>query len=96
MNRYVTLLAALVLSQPVHASDARDMLVVAKYAGFCGAIIGIYNFQQATKMAGGDEFVARFIATEAARLGTTVEKIVANCQASIKSYDEIMAMPLGK
>ncbi len=44
-------------------------------------------FQSQTKMNGGDEFVERFLQTEAARLGTTVEERFKMCDKAISNYD---------
>jgi len=86
---------AIILMTPLSAvaddTQVEGILAMAKYAGFCGAIIGMYGFQKSTKMPGGDEFLARFVATEAARLGVTLDKLMENCRGSISGYDELMA-----
>lgn len=69
--------------------DPTEILVVAKFSGFCGAISQMHDFQQVTKMPGGDEFVSRFLATEAARLGLNVKKMLENCAHSAQIYDAL-------
>lgn len=81
-------------SSPISADDglsADGLLAMAKYAGFCGAIIGMHGFQQSTKMPGGDEFFSRFVNTEAARQGLSVQQMMTQCEASIAGYDKLMA-----
>lgn len=81
--------SAVLVSPPCFAQDAREVLVTAKYAGACGILTGILDFQRTTKMAGGDEFVARYWNTEAARLGMTVKEMVARCAQSVSLYDAL-------
>jgi len=57
------------------AISMQGILAAAKYAGACGILDSLIQFQKTTKMDGGDEFVARFWAVEAARLGLTVQEL---------------------
>ncbi len=47
-------------------------------------------FQESTKMLGGDEFILRFVNTEAARLGKTVPQFLSECQSSVAIYTKTM------
>lgn len=67
-----------------------EIIVASKATGMCGAIQQMVSFQESTKMTGGDEFIARFVSTEAARLGKTVPEFVAQCEAAISIYTETM------
>jgi hypothetical protein len=68
------------------------MMVVAKATGMCGALSQIIRFQDSTKMKGGDEFIMRFLNTEAARLGHTVDSFVGQCPDVIKKYKGYMEL----
>jgi len=67
-----------------------DLLIVAKATGMCGTIKQLTAFQESTKMPGGDEFILRFVNTEAARLGKTVPQFLSECQSSVGIYTKTM------
>lgn len=67
-----------------------DALITAKTTGMCGAIKQMTAFQESTKMPGGDEFIVRFIKTEAARLGKSLPEFLAQCETAVSSYMSIM------
>lgn len=69
--------------------SAQGMLVIAKMAGACGILDSMINFQKTTRMLGGDEFVARFWAVEATRLGLSVKELSDRCDQSIVAYDKL-------
>lgn len=71
--------------------DLLSLLVMAKGTGMCGVFSQMARFQESTKMEGGDEFVVRFISTEAARLGHTLESFLAQCADTTKEYNRIYA-----
>ena len=73
-------------------SEVIDMMVVAKATGMCGVFAQMLNFQSATKMPGGDEFILRFLSTEAARLGMTVEELTGQCPSTVKQYNLTMKL----
>jgi hypothetical protein len=73
-------------------SEIIGMMVVAKATGMCGVLSQMINFQQTTKMDGGDEFMIRFINTEAARLGKTLEVYVGDCPPIVEKYNGYMKM----
>lgn len=73
-------------------SEIIGMMVVAKATGMCGAVSQMINFQQTTKMDGGDEFIMRFLNTEAARLGKTVEAYVGDCPSIVEKYNGYMKL----
>ena len=69
-----------------------SMMVVAKATGMCGVLSQLVRFQETTKMKGGDEFVMRFLNTEAARLGHTVESYIGQCPSVIEKYKGYMEL----
>lgn len=64
------------------------LLAQAKMAGVCGTIKQMALFQESTKMAGGDEFLARYINTEMARLNLTSETFLKLCKQSVQTYEQ--------
>jgi hypothetical protein len=73
-------------------SEIIGMMVVAKATGICGVLSQMINFQETTKMSGGDEFIMRFLNTEAARLGKTVNDYVGDCPVIIEKYNGYMKL----
>jgi hypothetical protein len=69
-----------------------SMMVVAKATGMCGVLSQLVRFQETTKMKGGDEFVMRFLNTEAARLGHTVEFFIGQCPDIVEKYKGYMEL----
>jgi hypothetical protein len=78
--------------------DVQDLLILSKFSGVCGVMQQMVLFQQATKMLGGDEFIARFWRTEFARLGKSQEQFLKECELSIANYDKFykLAEPVVK
>ena len=78
----------------VHANEDNEplinLLVASKATGMCGNIQQMVAFQESTQMDGGDEFISRFVSTEAARLGKTVPEFVAQCDSAIAIYTQTM------
>lgn len=68
------------------APSIQAILVSAKFLGGCGILSQMAIFQDSTKMAGGNEFIIRFMSTEAARLGMTVDQYMAQCKKSAEIY----------
>ncbi len=68
------------------------MMVVAKATGMCGVLSQLVRFQETTKMKGGDEFIMRFLHTEAARLGHTVESYIGQCPSVVEKYKGFMEL----
>jgi hypothetical protein len=86
------MVSGLILTMPSSAEEEFSMqgvLAVAKNAGACGILDSMIQFQTATKMAGGDEFVARFWNVESARRGMTVEQLSQQCNDSILAYGKL-------
>lgn len=91
---------SLLISLPVLSKEEADtdmsviikMMVVAKATGMCGVFTQMVNFQQATKMTGGDEFIVRFLTTEAVRLGHTLDSFMAQCPDVVKKYNANMEL----
>lgn len=71
-------------------TSAVSLLVEAKFTGACGVLDSLINFQSRTQMPGGDAFVARFWATEAARLGLNVKQLSAQCDSAILGYEQTL------
>jgi hypothetical protein len=74
----------------VGSSYFYDMLVQAKYTGMCGAFRQMGLFQESTKMPGGDEFITRFISTEATRMNVSFEQLLSRCSMTAKAYNAAM------
>lgn len=93
--KYIVILTLLSISTPSIAEDAgsnslfNSAIVTAKFAGTCGAYKQMADFQEATQMPGGDEFVNRFGATEVARLGVSIEEFATLCEKAINSYNNM-------
>ena len=68
----------------------RNLMINAKVAGMCGAIGQMTAFQKSTQMPGGNEFLVRFIKTEAARLGKDFKHFMQDCVVSSKNHGEFM------
>lgn len=68
--------------------SAQEIMAVSKIAGACGILDSMLHFQKTTKMPGGEEFTVRFWATEAARLGLTMQQYSDQCNGAITSYDK--------
>ena len=80
------------LTIPARAQNelsAQGILATAKFSGACGILDSMINFQKTTRMAGGDELVARFWALEATRLGLSVKEMSDRCDQSIIAYDKL-------
>ncbi|MCD1125341.1 hypothetical protein LPW36_04760 [Jinshanibacter sp. LJY008] len=69
-----------------------DAIVNARFAGTCAAYKQMADFQTATQMPGGDEFINRFGATEVARLGMTIPEFTALCEKAINNYNTMNRM----
>jgi hypothetical protein len=93
MRAFVAASALLLAIQPAFTEDVevQGVLAMAKYAGFCGAVFGMISFQDSTQMPGGDAFLDRYLATEAARLGVTAKQLGDNCKKAISGYDRLYA-----
>ena len=85
--------AAILVGPTVLAQNDQSLpkvLATAKMAGACGILDQLVVFQGTTKLPGGDDFVARFWATEAARLGMSVKQMSDTCDRAVAGYDPIM------
>jgi len=98
MSSYRSISASVVivmaLTMPASARDdvsGQGILVISKMAGACGILHSMMSFQTATKMPGGDDFVVRFWATEAARLGLSIQELSERCNQSVGAYDKLWA-----
>ena len=66
-------------------------MVASKATGMCGAIKQMTAFQESTQMPSGNEFLLRFLNTEAARLGKTLPEFLHGCTTSVKIYTDMMS-----
>ena len=79
-------------SYQVHANgklSGQEVLSTAKIAGAFGILDSMIHLQKTTKMEGGNEFVSRFWAVEAARLGVSVQQMSKQCDDAITLYDKL-------
>ncbi len=84
--------ALFAVTAPVTAQNplsAQAKLATAKFAGACGILDSMINVQKATGIPGGDDFVTRFWAVEAARLGLSVKSLSDRCDQSIIAYEKL-------
>jgi len=77
------------IAEEANDLEMRHLLAIAKFAGSCGLMSEMLDFQAKTKMDNGNEFVERFFAVETARLGRTGEEYFKECQYAITTYDKI-------
>ncbi len=68
-----------------------EMLMNAKFAGTCGALTQMLDFQKSTAMPGGEDFVVRFWQEETARLGMTPDQFAGRCKEVVTEYEEVIA-----
>jgi len=91
---FAVLLLPLSFSAYAEEKDDTDylvnLMVTAKATGMCGVFGQMARFQASTKMPGGDEFILRFLNTEAARLGHDAASFMEQCPIVIQRYDETM------
>lgn len=94
MMKLILIVLMVFISHDVKANEENEplieLLIASKATGMCGNIQQMLAFQESTQMNGGDEFIARFVSTEAARLGKTVSEFVAQCDAAIEIYTKTM------
>lgn len=93
-NQPLVLTLALVLTMVSPTVLAQDelpkVLAVAKMAGACGILDQMVHFQGTTKLDGGNLFVTRFWATEAARLGMSTTELSETCDQAIRTYEQLV------
>lgn len=78
-----------ILGEEARSNPMHDALVISKMTGACGMVKQMAAFQEATKMPGGDDFLMRFMTTEAARLGETPLGFLERCKGAIEFYVEL-------
>ena len=67
-------------------NDLREVIVSSKISGGCSLLVQMAEFQQSTKMVGGDAFLERFLSMESARLGMSVDQYVKVCADASRIY----------
>lgn len=68
--------------------DSEGILAIAKVAGACGIMHEMIDFQEKTKLKGGNEFVSRFWKMESARRGMSEQEVFNQCDFAINSYEK--------
>lgn len=68
---------------------AQGIMAISKMTGMCGVMDSMVHFQNTTKLAGGDDFVARYWHAEAARLGLTVKQLSDHCDEVMQKYGDL-------
>lgn len=90
-KRILTVLMLLITSNYGFAESSSlqmtNILAVSKFTGACGVFGSLVDFQKKTQMLNGDEFITRFLKTEAARLGKTDKQFVSDCSNYIDTYN---------
>lgn len=81
--------AAASSSEPTDDNFLHELMALSKMAGLCGAFKQMANFQEATQMAGGEEFFVRFVQTESARLGYEMDEMLENCTSVVAKYSAL-------
>ena len=71
--------------------EVLGLMVAAKATGMCGTFKQMTAFQESTQMPGGDEFILRFLNTEAARLGKALPEFLEQCTKSVKIYTDMVS-----
>lgn len=96
-----TLGVLLVLTSCAFAADQTPMqkfhaaLISAKISGGCTILIQMAEFQESTKMLGGDEFLERFMRMESARLGMTTTEYAQTCVNADRVYQHYYHLTSG-
>lgn len=67
-----------------------DSIALGKIAGMCGLVKQMATFQNTTQMKGGNEFITRFLNTEATRLGMSLEVFLSGCIKSVDNYTRVI------
>lgn len=90
MKIAVVFATAFLLSQATVANDKQELMALSKFAGACGILDSLIQFQTTTKFDQGKEFVYRFWSVEAARLGMdSAEKLMEVCLEVVPKYDSL-------
>lgn len=92
MKYLLLLILSFSISWSAEKKDDSDVIMQlmasAKFSGGCGIIGQMMEFQRSTKMDGGDAFILRFLNTESARLGFSVEQYLRYCKDSNELYEQ--------
>jgi hypothetical protein len=67
------------------------VLMVANVAGECDVLYSMVEFQKKNNITGGNEYVAKFWASESAKMNLTVEQLSDRCGKSITAYDKLQS-----
>ncbi|HFD3847284.1 hypothetical protein [Serratia marcescens] len=100
--KMLTAIALLSLSYQVAATEpkidkvemkiVRALMLTSKWSGMCGMYGSMVQFQDNTKMPGGDEFLERYIKTELARLDMSFVEFARSCKSAVETYDSYYNM----
>ncbi|HHR6501669.1 TPA: hypothetical protein ACS8CD_002204 [Providencia alcalifaciens] len=59
------------------------------YAGKCNTLTKMYEFQEKEKIPNGEEFIDKFIISEASSNGWNIKEFTENCVNTINSVNEL-------
>lgn len=101
-TKWIWLVLSLVVTSGTSSQETKEsdpvgeLIALSKFTGGCGILSLQGQFQQNTKLEGGEQFMFRFWSTEAARIGMTLEKYVEQCKKSgelLKVYQDALNTP---
>lgn len=92
---YLVFILLFIIPLTTNANDndfcetTQTVMAAAKISGACGVFVQMRDFQEKTKLDGGEEFISRFLWAESARLGQTVDQFINNCNYATEFYSKI-------
>jgi len=92
IRRLLTLLLFVtVASLPARAQGVspQSVLMIANVAGECDVLYSMVEFQKKNNINGGQEYVAKFWASESAKMGLTVEQLSERCSKASAAYEKL-------
>lgn len=101
-TKWTWLVLSLVATSGISAEETKandpvaELIALSKFTGGCGILSLQGQFQENTKLEGGEQFMFRFWSTEATRIGLTLEKYVEQCKKSgelLKVYQDALNSP---
>lgn len=97
--KFILIIFSLALSSMTLANDEKEnsdfalgMLATGKLSGGCGIFKLQIVFQENTGLPGGNDFIARFWTTEAARLGMSLKEYAEACHKAIENYKKYQSI----
>lgn len=105
VKKYLLALVAIAAPSIVFSAsnkdDAHELIVnsvdVGTFAGRCSTFSKMYEFQSKKKIPNGDEFIDKFIMSEASSEGWNIKEYTKACMESINTVNELKkTKPQGK